>query len=156
MHADRMDGFDLIVEDERWTQLDTLAQEAIVAALAHLDLDASQYEVVILACGDARISALNADFRGKPQPTNVLSWPSTDLAPGETPEPELGDIAIAYETCQREAGEQGKPFDAHVTHLLVHATLHLLGYDHQNDADALQMERLEVEILGNLGLSDPY
>ncbi len=70
---------------------------------------------------------------------------------------ELGDIAIAFETCAREAAEQGKDFDAHVTHLLVHGTLHLLGYDHIDDKDAGLMEGLEVEILGNLGgISNPY
>ena len=75
-------------------------------------------------------------------------------APG--PESELGDIAIAYETCAREAAEQSKPMAAHVTHLLVHGTLHLLGFDHENSPDAALMEGLEVEILGKLGLSDPY
>ena len=151
-----MDGLDLIVEDIRWSTLAEIAPTAIGATLAHLGLDVPQHEVAVLACDDTRIAALNADFRSKSQPTNVLSWPAADLAPGEVPPAELGDIAIAYDTCQREAAEQGKPFAAHVTHLLVHATLHLLGYDHQNDADAAQMEHLEVEVLGKLGLPDPY
>ena len=118
---------------------------------------------------DARIATLNADFRGKPQPTNVLSWPSegrgADVAgedperpePGEDDDPEmLGDIAIAWETCAREAEAQGKPMVDHVTHLVVHGVLHLLGYDHVEDADAAVMERLEVGILASLGVSDPY
>ena len=122
----------------------------------------------LLACDDARIANLNADFRDKPAPTNVLSWPEEDLSPdtaggvpsAPTPDPTgtfgLGDIAIAYDTCAREAAEQGKPLAAHVTHLLVHGTLHLLGYDHVRDPDATRMEALEVEILGKLGLPDPY
>ena len=95
----------------------------------------------------ATIAALNAEFRGKPKPTNVLSWPTVEFephAPGARPElpdtDELGDIAIAYETCQREAEAQGKPFSDHATHLLVHAMLHLAGFDHIVDADAETME----------------
>ena len=108
-----------------------------------------------MGCDDARIAELNGDFRDKPQPTNVLSWPSEERGaaqPGAAPalptgpDPELGDIAIAYETCAREAAEQGKPMADHVTHLIVHAVLHLLGYDHIRDADATLMEATEVEI----------
>lgn len=118
-----------------------------------------------MGCDDTRIAALNADFRGKPKPTNVLSWPSEERGaemPGAVPlapdpdEPEIGDIAIAWDTCHREAAEQGKFFDTHVIHLLAHATLHLLGYDHETDQDAMRMESLEVEILAALGLPDPY
>jgi probable rRNA maturation factor len=122
-----------------------------------------------MGCDDARIAALNADFRGKPQPTNVLSWPSEDRAPdlpgsaplppvaGTADDPEsLGDIALAWETCAAEAGAQGKPMADHVTHLVVHGVLHLLGYDHIDDADAGVMEALEVRILATLGVSDPY
>jgi probable rRNA maturation factor len=124
---------------------------------------------VLMGCDDSRIAALNADFRGKPQPTNVLSWPSEErgaAAPGDAPDlpeagtaedpEELGDLAIAYETCAREAAEQGKPMADHVTHLVIHGLLHCLGYDHVDDADAAVMEGLEVGILAKLGLSDPY
>lgn len=160
-------GLDTIIEDDRWhaTELPALAGRAAGAALAHLGLDAARYDIALLACDDARIAELNADFRGKPQPTNVLSWPSAErgaahdgdqpLAPGPD-EDELGDIAIAYDTCAREAAEAGKPLADHVTHLVVHATLHLLGFDHVRDRDATLMERTEVEILGKLGLPDPY
>jgi probable rRNA maturation factor len=160
---------DTIIEDDRWQEagLESLAERAAQATLKHLDLDAAPFEIAVLACDDARIAVLNADFRDKPAATNVLSWPSEDLAAEEAgndpwrPEPEddehhLGDIAIAYETCVREAQEQAKTFEAHVTHLVVHAVLHLLGYDHVRDADATLMEQLEREILGNLGLPDPY
>ena len=158
---------DSALDDDRWSlvSFETLAETAATAALIHLGLDPAQYGIAILACDDARIAELNADFRDKPQPTNVLSWPSDERGAeidGETPLPpdqtdlELGDIAIAYDTCQREAAEAGKQMADHVTHLVVHGTLHLLGYDHERDADATLMEGLETRILGNLGLSDPY
>jgi len=157
-----MIGLDIIMEDDGWLGLEALALKAIPAALSHLGLAPAEHEVAILACNDTRISDLNHDFRDKPQPTNVLSWPSRDLAAetdGCTPDPpdeELGDIAIAYETCVREASEQNKTFDDHVTHLLVHGLLHLLGYDHIRDGDAAVMENLERQILCKLGISDPY
>lgn len=161
---------DLVIEDDRWTAagLPGLAERAILAVVARLGLDVGACEVTVLACDDARIAALNADFRGKPKPTNVLSWPADDRAadvPGAMPEPaepdptgaiELGDIAIAYETVAREAEAAGRPLGDHATHLLVHGTLHLLGFDHERDADATLMEGLEIEILGNMGIADPY
>ncbi|MCV2882191.1 rRNA maturation RNase YbeY [Actibacterium sp. XHP0104] len=161
---------DLIIEDDRWAEagLQVLADRACAAALAHLGLP-DDAEISLLGCDDARIATLNAEFRDKPVPTNVLSWPSDDLAAEEdgarpyAPEPdlpdmplELGDIAIAYDTCAREATEQGKAFADHVTHLLVHGTLHLLGFDHIRPQDAALMERIEVEILASMGLADPY
>lgn len=157
---------DLICEDDRWGDLTPLAERAVSAALEGAGLEPSAYEISILACDDARIAALNADFRQKGTATNVLSWPSDErgaMAEGEMPLPlqlpmdaELGDIAIAYDTCAREAAEAGKPFEHHVTHLIVHGTLHLLGFDHLRDGDATLMEGLEAEILGKLDIPDPY
>ncbi|WP_223274906.1 rRNA maturation RNase YbeY [Tateyamaria sp. syn59] len=159
---------DILIEDDRWQQVGllSLAQTAIAVTLDNRSIpDAS---VSVLACDDTRMAVLNSDFRDKPVPTNVLSWPEEDLgseaagaAPQQpTPDPDgtlsLGDIAIAYDTCAQESEDQGKPFEAHVTHLLVHGTLHLLGYDHIRDLDATRMEALEVEILGKLGLPNPY
>ena len=159
---------DILIEDDRWARagLTAIAQPALSAALEDRGIDLAS--VSLLACDDARIATLNADFRGKPTPTNVLSWPEATLAP-ETegsepaepvPDPDgrisLGDIAIAYDTCAREATAQGKPFADHVTHLLVHGLLHLLGYDHIRPGDAARMEALEVKILGKLGVPDPY
>ena len=156
---------DCLIEAPAWAVLDLalLAERAAGATLVHLGHDPAAFEIAVLACDDARIAALNGDYRDKPQPTNVLSWPGEDRAAPEEGgrplpprEPELGDIAIAHETCAREAAEQTKPLAAHVTHLIVHATLHLLGYDHERDGDATLMEGLEVEILGKLGLDDTY
>lgn len=159
---------DTLIEDDRWAGagLEALAARAVDAALVGAGLDPEAWEVSLLGCDDARIAELNADFRGKPQPTNVLSWPSEERGPdtsGARPalpegggDPELGDIAIAYDTCAREAEAGGLPFDHHVLHLLVHGTLHLLGYDHETDEDAAVMETLESAILAELGVPDPY
>ncbi|SES00504.1 probable rRNA maturation factor [Tranquillimonas rosea] len=158
---------DCVIEDERWEGIDlpALACEAAAAAFAHLDLPGA-WEISVLGCDDARIASLNETFRGKGKATNVLSWPSEERAPetaGAVPEPpeqdgdpELGDIAISYDTCLAEADAVCMPVADHVRHLLVHAMLHLLGYDHETDADADLMERLEVEVLATLGLPDPY
>lgn len=167
---DRSANVEVIVEAPEWAALglDGLAVEVCTATLTALGLPAQRFEIALLACDDARIAALNADFRDRPQPTNVLSWPAGDIDlplggvpalpdPGpDGPPHELGDIAIAYQTCVREAREQGKPVQDHLSHLLVHAVLHLLGFDHINDADAAQMEALETRILANLGVPDPY
>ncbi|QGX98870.1 rRNA maturation RNase YbeY [Roseovarius faecimaris] len=158
---------DTLIEDDRWQapELAVLAERAALATLTHLGLDAAAYEIAILACDDARIAALNTEFRDKPTPTNVLSWPSEDRAPDTPgarpappsgPDPELGDIAIAYDTCAREAEAAGKSLADHTTHLIVHGVLHLLGYDHIRDQDATLMETTEVEILGKLGIANPY
>jgi probable rRNA maturation factor len=165
-----MKTLDIVIEAPVWNEdvLTPLAELAVATTLRHMLLDPEVCEVTLLACDDTRISVLNADFRSKPMPTNVLSWPAqplTPLAEGQAPPPpqqgfdgmiELGDIALSFDTCTREATESGKPVEAHLTHLIVHGTLHLLGYDHVTDGDAALMEKIEVEILGNLGLDDPY
>lgn len=161
---------DSVIEDARWEgiALPALSERAARAALARLGLPPEGFEIVLLGADDSRICELNDGFRGKPQPTNVLSWPAEERgakaagdrpalpAPGhDEPEP-LGDVALAWETCAREAAEAGKPMTEHVTHLVVHGVLHLLGYDHVRDADATLMEALEAEILASLGLENPY
>ena len=162
---------DCVIEDDRWEEfgLEALAERACRATLDHLGMGADGYLVVVMGCDDERIAALNADFRGKPKPTNVLSWPSEDRAPdvrGNEPErpaagtpddpEELGDIALAWETCAAEAVDQGKTMADHVTHLVVHGLLHCLGHDHIDAQDAAVMEAHEVRILASLGISDPY
>ena len=160
-----------LAEDARWQAfgLDGMAETAARAVLGDQHLPDAGFLFSLLGCSDARIAVLNADFRGEPQPTNVLSWPSADrgaAADGGTPDrpqpgaaempEELGDIAIAWETCEREAVEQGKPMADHVTHLLVHGMLHLLGYDQVRDGDARLMEASEIRALAKLGLANPY
>lgn len=166
-----MELVETMIEDARWEAfgLAAVAERAGRAVLAGLELPGAGFAISLMGCDDARIAVLNADFRGKPQPTNVLSWPSEERGaefageapeppePGEADDPDpLGDIAIAWETCAREAGEQDKPMVDHVTHLIVHGILHLLGYDHVEEEDAALMEGLEVRILASLGVSDPY
>jgi probable rRNA maturation factor len=154
---------EIVVEDERWANLDVVSDRACNAALREVGLDASRYEVVVLGADDARIAVLNGQFRGLARPTNVLSWPSEERgaeAPGARPRApvagELGDIALAWETCNREAEALGWPLDDYVSHLLVHGTLHLLGYDHETEGDAELMEAVEVGVLRELNLPNPY
>lgn len=121
------------------------------AALAALALVEGEGGVVVLLTGDDEVAALNRDFRAKPGPTNVLSFPA---APN--PEDHLGDIALALGVCAREAGEQGKSLAHHLQHLVAHGVLHLVGYDHQTDSEAEEMEALERRVLASLGAPDPY
>ena len=166
-----MDLVETVIEDARWEAfgLAALAERAGRAALSGVGLPPDGFSISLMGCDDARIAALNADFRGKPQPTNVLSWPSQERGaefagdnplppqPGNAHDPEsLGDIALSFDTCTREAEAQGKPMADHVTHLVVHGVLHLLGYDHVEEEDAAVMEDIEVRILASLGVSDPY
>ncbi|MHB8883915.1 MAG: rRNA maturation RNase YbeY [Methylovirgula sp.] len=148
---------DIAVESDRWdcfAEAGALAEAAITAALRHADAEfLPGAEVSLLLCDDAFIRDLNARWRGQDKPTNVLSFPAAD-DPATTPI--LGDIAIAFETLAREAEDEGKSLRAHYAHLLVHGTLHLVGYDHQNDAEAEEMESLERECLASLGIDDPY
>lgn len=163
------DVVDVVIEDPRWEAfgLQDMAARVILAAFAELGLPRHGMTLCLMGCDDARIGALNAGFRGKAAPTNVLSWPSEERAcPGATPttpEPgsaddplSLGDIAISFDTCMREAQAAGKPPADHVCHLIAHGLLHLLGYDHITDTDAAIMEAAEARILATLGISDPY
>ena len=137
---------DTLTEMAEWDEigLAAISERAAVATLEFRDLDPEEFEISVLGCNDARIQQLNANFREKDSATNVLSWPSSERSAqvaGTDPEPpepgELGDIAIAYETCLREAAAEGIALDHHTTHLIVHAVLHLLGYDHEDDALSL-------------------
>jgi probable rRNA maturation factor len=128
----------------------TLVRRAARATLAHEARNAG--EVTVLLADDAELKDLNARFRGKDSPTNVLSFPSSAPEGGES----LGDIALALGVCVREAAEQGKPLAHHLQHLTTHGVLHLLGYDHESDAEAAIMEAKERDILAGLGVPDPY
>jgi probable rRNA maturation factor len=134
-------------------------QRAIVAASAATDADIDHAEVAVMLTDDASIRELNKEFRGIDKPTNVLSFPAPEMDSADdddTAPRALGDIAIAYETLRREADEEAKPFLHHLSHLAVHGFLHLVGYDHETDDEAEEMEALEITILSRLGIPDPY
>jgi probable rRNA maturation factor len=148
---------DVILEAAAWEEAEpraaALAEIAAMAVLTHER--AGEGDIAILLADDARVAALNAAFRGKYEPTNVLSFPATDGA--GAPEPRsLGDIALAYGVCAREAADQGKSLGHHLQHLTAHGVLHLLGYDHDSDVEAEAMEAKERAILAGLGVADPY
>ena len=140
------------IESPAWTQAlagaEDLARRAGEAALAGA---ATAGDVVVLLTGDEEIAELNRQFRAKPGPTNVLSFPSPESA-----RPHLGDVAVAYGVTAREAAEQGKRLDHHLMHLVAHGVLHLVGYDHEDESEAEDMEALERRVLAGLGAPDPY
>jgi len=150
----------LVVADCWQTEPDAEAviHRAINAAAEIADADVGEAELAVMLTDDAGIRTLNNNWRGIDKPTNVLSFPAlqqTAGAPADAPRM-LGDIAIAYETTRKEADDEEKPFDHHLSHLAVHGFLHLIGYDHEKDDDAEAMEGLEREILAQLGIPDPY
>src|ERR1700675_5113926 len=153
---------EVLVVAECWqTEPDAEAviHRAIAAAAQMVDADDGEAELAVMLTDDSGIRTLNLNWRGIDKPTNVLSFPA--LPPTGSGGPDdaprmLGDIAIAYETTRREADDEQKPFDHHLSHLAVHGFLHLIGYDHEKDADAEAMEGLETEILAQLGIPDPY
>jgi probable rRNA maturation factor len=146
-----------------WSLLVRKAAEAAVAESAFPQLAESEraVELSVRLTSDEDVRALNAHWRGKDKPTNVLSFPMSEQyeleqADEDGPELMLGDIVLAKGVCEREAAEKEIPFERHATHLLVHGTLHLLGYDHGDDQDAADMEGREVRALARLGIDDPY
>ena len=141
---------EIVIEEKAWRTAEPKAR-ALARAAAATTLKAEGRggaNVAILLAADARLQALNGAFRGKDAPTNVLSFNGT----GDN----LGDIALALGVCAREAAEQGKTLAAHLQHLTAHGVLHLLGYDHETDAQAEVMEARERQILAGLGVADPY
>jgi probable rRNA maturation factor len=140
------------VEDGAWAEaLADPERLAMAAAKAALGPMAADRDVVILLTDDAAVQDLNARFRHKDAPTNVLAFPAPEASAGH-----LGDLALAFGVCAREAAEQAKPLAHHLQHLVAHGTLHLLGYDHQRDDEAEAMEAEERRILQGLGVPDPY
>jgi len=146
-----------------WEQLAREAAEAAIAESAFPQLVTSSrpVEISVRLSGDEEVRALNAQWRGKDKPTNVLSFPmleEEDLRATNVASPELllGDIILARGVCEAEAAEKGVSVEQHATHLLVHGTLHLLGYDHQADGDAADMEKREIRALERLGIANPY
>lgn len=138
------------IEDEAWTAAVADAEAQVVAA-ARAALEGVDGEIVILLTDDETVRDLNARFRGKDRPTNVLSFPAP-----ETARPHMGDLVLALGVCVAEAEQQGKTVGDHLSHLVVHGVLHLLGHDHEDDAEAETMEAKERAILAMLGVADPY
>lgn len=138
------------VEAEAWA--DALPSvEAVVETAAKAALGTVEGDIVVLLTDDESVRELNARFRDKDRPTNVLSFPAPENAA-----PHLGDIVLAYGVCATEAQTQGKTLADHLSHLVVHGVLHLLGHDHEDDAEAEEMEAEEREILAQIGVADPY
>lgn len=151
------------VHDTAWLDaledLEQQARQAVSAALRHLDAGDAPLEISVVFTDDAEQRGLNRDYRHKDSATNVLSFANMDdaaISGPEGPPRLLGDVVLARETILREAVEQGKSLADHTAHLLVHGTLHLLGYDHLEAGEAARMEALETEILADLGIADPY
>ncbi len=141
---------------ERLPRASTLAKRAAEAALAAAAPRQGPAELSIVLADNRAMRRLNRDWRGKDKPTNVLSFPA-DGGPRPAAAPRLlGDVIIALGVTAAEASEQGKSLAAHFTHLVVHGVLHLIGHDHEREADAVRMEALEVRILRGLGIADPY
>lgn len=148
---------EILIESEPWQELAPLD---VVDRLLHSMVEngvvrgpASSMEIVFSS--DDAIRELNRRFRGKDAPTNVLAFPSA-MAPEPSGTTALGSVALAYGVMTREAGERGIPLSHHLTHLTLHGVLHLLGFDHEDEADRLAMERVEIDILAGLGIPDPY
>ena len=146
-----------------WLRLAKRAAGAAIAESAYPELCDSEraVEISVTLSGDEQVRVLNAKWRGKDKPTNVLSFPMADerdlmKANVASSELLLGDIILARGVCEREAAEKGVSVEQHATHLLIHGTLHLLGYDHENDAEAADMEAREIRSLARLGISNPY
>lgn len=157
----------LSIDDEQWSSLsevnveemfNTFVPTCLTQCDIHKNLPRS-VEVSVLLTNDAHMQEINNEYRHKNKPTNVLSFPQEDAVLDVKHVSDyilLGDIVLSLHTIQQEAKSQEKPFSSHLAHLIVHGTLHLLGYDHENDEDAHEMETLEVAILAQHGIQNPY
>ena len=154
---------DITIQDMRWKEaisdIDSIIDKIALKVLHDELTGIEAAEISIVLGNDAFIQIFNKSYRGKDAPTNVLSFPMSepeDLKTKEATFYALGDIIMAYETITRESEEQGKSLKDHITHMLVHGCLHLLHYDHLEEEDAENMERLEIKILEELGIKNPY
>lgn len=149
----------LAIEAEGWSTIsdvEALIQQALDEAARSCGIHLSCCpEVSVLLCDDVAIRALNAAWRGMDEATNVLSFPVAKPLALDS-RPMLGDIAIAWQTTASEAHAEGKDVADHTAHLVIHGFLHLVGFDHESESDADAMEKLEVKVLFNLGIADPY
>lgn len=155
LHTSAPVDIDLVADCPLWSGFaaaDATVRRAIEAAARAAGKSGA---VAVMLTDDASIRAMNAQWRGIDKPTNVLSFPAA-AAPAATGQAHLGDIAIAYETVAAESASENKDFGDHLAHLAVHGYLHLVGFDHETDAEAVRMEHLETQILSGLGIADPY
>ena len=162
-YSESMDlDLDITIDDERWESLETPDARDVLSAAIHASNKTAFHdsaEISLVLTNDKEIRKLNKMYRGKDKATNVLSFPLIDFTDGSFKDPHgnaLGDIIIALETVETEAQMQNKPLHDHITHLLVHGTLHLLGYDHEEDQEAEEMEALEIKILEGFDIKNPY
>jgi probable rRNA maturation factor len=153
-------AIDILVEAGDWPdepELERIARRALDGVLAEIGADSRvASELSVVFTDDAHIRALNAGWRSKDKPTNVLSFPAFAADGGKVLPPMLGDVVLAAETVAAEARNEDKPLADHMTHLIVHGILHLIGYDHEIDAEAEMMEQAERRILASLAIPDPY
>jgi len=165
MSSSAIPATEVVIAADCWqaeASAESVVLRAIEAAATMIDADTGDAELAVMLTDDDGVRALNASYRGIDKPTNVLSFPAPqpdyqDACPDSGGAPQmLGDIAIAYQTVRREADDEGKPFAHHLSHLAVHGFLHLVGYDHETDAEAETMESTERSILAGLGIPDPY
>lgn len=140
---------DITLHDPDWPDVQNIIERAIKHTMTHLPASETPTEVSVVLADDAFIQELNKTYRGMDKPTNVLSFPQDE-------DFHLGDIVFARETIEREATEQSKDFENHLIHLTVHGFLHLLGYDHETEDEATEMESFEIQILDELGIENPY
>ncbi|MBL4646892.1 MAG: rRNA maturation RNase YbeY [Hyphomicrobiales bacterium] len=155
--------FEGVIEDSRWGfaegdgSFGAFLSKIAGSIVAGYPALSQPVQASVLLANDSRVQTLNRDYRNQDKPTNVLSFESGETeADPETGRLYLGDIAISFETVQREADEAGKTLLDHLSHMVVHGTLHLCGFDHLNDDEAEEMETLETAILETLGISNPY
>jgi len=162
MDSDCSHSIEVTVETPAWhsavTDPEQLCRGAVAAVLMREAAVAdAAIEIGIVLADDARVRVLNREYRGQDKPTNVLSFPAGDDVTLAIGRPLLlGDVVVALETARREAADEDKTLGDHLTHLVVHGTLHLLGYDHEVDTGALLMEARETQLLAGLGIADPY
>ena len=153
----------LVIEDHRWhdIQIEGIAVKAVNSTLKEYDLNLEPCEIHLLATDDKEIQQLNAKFRNKNKPTNVLAWQAGDMMFPNTLDGNenyrfLGDIAVSFDTLLLESKNYGLTLDSHLSHLLVHSTLHLVGFTHYQIEDEKRMEGLETRILSSMGIANPY
>ncbi|MEM8972723.1 MAG: rRNA maturation RNase YbeY [Pseudomonadota bacterium] len=151
--------FDVVTESGNWRLFEPIAdhlQKVSGVIERHLELPATHCEVCLALCSDDKVRELNAQYRGKDSATNILSFPSAPLIAEQSGPHLLGDLAVADQTLLNEAAANETPLAAHFTHILLHGVLHLLGFDHLEEQSAKEMEELEIAMLAELDIPDPY